>query len=187
MLYHNNSSRELFNTKLIITRVLASIVVPRKQLLGTEFTTVSSIYVDIKCRIIVSEKLLKGSFPQALNNYSSSHWTNLWHGPRAHLGYNSLWHSWLSWWVTVFHLNATSSAFLLKTSIPSWSNTQIWFARSHIQRKRESPHTPISVTKQHEEHLTDGAPYGYISNTAQLAHLTCPTWWAEIKDTVKKI
>lgn len=38
--------------------------------------------------------------------------------------------------------------------------------------------TPISVTLVHEEHLTDDAPYGYISNTAQEPHLTCPTSWA---------
>lgn len=38
--------------------------------------------------------------------------------------------------------------------------------------------SPISVTKRHEEHRTDDAPYGYISNTSQLPHFTCPTSWA---------
>lgn len=38
-------------------------------------------------------------------------------------------------------------------------------------------HTPILVTKWQDEHLTDGAPYGYISSTVHPPHLTCPIWW----------
>ncbi|KAM0938498.1 hypothetical protein DsansV1_C23g0178851 [Dioscorea sansibarensis] len=35
--------------------------------------------------------------------------------------------------------------------------------------------TPISVTDRQQEHLTDGAPYGYISRTSHAPHFTLPT------------
>lgn len=35
--------------------------------------------------------------------------------------------------------------------------------------------TSISVTDRQQEHLTDGAPYGYINRTSHPLHFTLPT------------
>lgn len=52
-------------------------------------------------------------------------------------------------------------------------------------KKSSRIHTPTFVTYWQTAHLTDGAPYGYISVVRQCPQLMCATWLDASQGTIK--
>jgi hypothetical protein len=65
-----------------------------------------------------------------------------------------------------------------RTDQASASPDELVLVGCSIDNRRRTFRSPISVTKRHNEHLTAGAPKGYINNVAQCPQCTLPTSWA---------